>query len=1073
MCLFFVPVVLLLLSSCTRDDAGGSGRLGGGIDFSVTCGSAAPLTKSGSSEATTYELYYNLTGGIQSDSPISSGSSNLSAKGSLSSNSASSSSTGQNMSEEPADDFNRFTISIEPNDGIYRYSSFSSSVDSRAGESSDPYSLSSSTHYGDKVKDGSNKTIHEYIVWDAGDEFAIWSDVARNSNGQSQEVYSIMSSPTNINNESKATITPKSAGLNWVGSGTHKFVGIYPVSGAVTTESNSRAYKDFNLSSTQTVTQVAAGSNNYLPDLSKYGFMSAYTSSSPVNSLGFRFSPKFSAIEFSLKSESGVEMALKGVTISSTDSYLASKGSNFNYRVGYNVSTSTHILGFTSATDTYCSKEVSLSFLDNEGNSTIPTINSTTETSFTILLSGATALTNLTVTFDVDITVGGSTEIGKKRILKLTSGGSPITIPACSKVLISNLNLPKDTYDYKFIVTDPTDIGYTAATSTTAKIESYKTMKSDPTTKIAVGWSVEKDGDEYVYYESLSDAQNGTNKKNISASGSFLTGVTPPSSAAVESNLGIGYAAGNPDPAQSESFSGEKFNDAINSKSPIGSSTNYINLSNPSCLASPYTPSDDIIESANTYIVNGAGYYRIPLVMGNGVKNNGLNENAYKQSGFVNYMGDAMTSRTTPYLQDNSRGATGVPTSAYIVWADKNFIEVENTTNWVIKSGSTTINAISSTTSGGQQVYWLNFHVNDPSSQAVAVIGIRDQNSTTMWSYTIWLTDYVPFNYPGYDAATNKHKDVEVTSYSDASNPEGTPLKVTLMPRHIGWVELSTSSYSTGVYNSDEAYIKLIQDGTNAVQILKVSRDSGPFASGDRYGYFPYYQWGRKDALLPSNGTGNTNLSAVGVNRTLTAATSTTLANVIKNPHLGYGNTTFHDWTTSVNNLGWWCAGNNETSVDKATVKTIYDPSPAGYVVPRRNAFTAFIIGTSGYTPNSLAFQRGYYFHNVWSNTTAGTGATSTIFFPAGGYWAFGDAVLLQVGKAGFYWNSMPDSGNTASYLSFQSGYAGMTERNWRPFGFGLRCQRDEYYAAPGGKIGIGDITVTPFGDEDGGRLNL
>ncbi|MBR3303250.1 MAG: hypothetical protein IKI67_03575, partial [Bacteroidales bacterium] len=70
--------------------------------------------------------------------------------------------------------------------------------------------------------------------------------------------------------------------------------------------------------------------------------------------------------------------------------------------------------------------------------------------------------------------------------------------------------------------------------------------------------------------------------------------------------------------------------------------------------------------------------------------------------------------------------------------------------------------------------------------------------------------------------------------------------------------------------------------------------------------------------------------------------------------------------------------------------KTIYDPCPAGYTVPRKNAFTAFRIGVyddgSGTYSNVINTKshdrlRGYYCYTNWRATTAEEG-TGEIYFP-------------------------------------------------------------------------------------------
>ncbi|MBR3303584.1 MAG: hypothetical protein IKI67_05320 [Bacteroidales bacterium] len=1059
----------MLLSSCTRDDAGSSGRSGGHINFIVSSGGNGALTKSASSDVQTYDLYYNLTTGEQSDTP-------LSAKdgGRLSASSVSSATVAETTASE---DFGKFTITVEPNDGVFHYAqnqtSTTSEAASEASNNDNTHEISSNLRYGDKITDPSGKAIHQYLNWEVGDLIIICQSDKRTPDvGTKQGVYEVIEAGTPQSNgkniakigfQTPPQVYSGSKDLKWLNE-EQVFIAAHFGSSYVATNRKSffLAAEDYPIKSlwaqamlgTMPVNQVAiknsSATNVYEPELDKYGIMTAFVETTPVSSLSLEFTPAFSAIEFSLKSEAGVTMKLNSVQISSTTTNLTHDA----YAVGYRLYVTLNPINpvNTRVFPSYDSehmgtiphnsyKYANLTFKDSDGTTDVtPTINSTAATSFVMLLSGAEDLTNLTVTFNVDITEGGVTQTNQTRKLELKQGTTPITIPACSKVLISNLTMPSDLYDYKFIVTDPTDLSYVGGTSTTGKITSYKTLKSGSGPQEPLAVSI--DGN--YFYDTYEKAVAGLSADRTPiASGNFISSITP-SVSGINTSLTIGYLGTTNQ--GTVTYSASDLNAKIASKASMGGSSNYINLSNPNDL-STNVGSNTIVETANTYIVNGAGYYKIPLVMGNGIKNGKLNPTAYKQSGFVNYMGDAMTSRTTPYLQDNSLGATGVPTSAYIVWADKNFIEVENTTNCVIQSGSTTINAISSTTSGGQQVYWLNFHVNDATTQAVAVIGIRDQNNTTMWSYTIWLTDYVPANYPGY--GSSEDPDVEVTSYSDDSNPEGTPLKVTLMPRDLGWVETTTTAITSNYYEGQEAYVRVKQAETDDIKVVKIFRPRSATQSGARSGYSPYYQWGRKDALLPSNGTVNTNLSAVGKNASLATASSTTLANVIKGPHTFYYNTSTYDWTTSTGNNGWWCAGNTATSVDLPTVKTIYDPSPAGYTIPRYNAYLSFRTGTSGSAPNSTneAFSsvKGYYFYTGYRATSsASTDGMGTIFFPAAGFRYDGSEGPAYIGSSGYYWSAVPFSADDGRRLTFASSGVYPQYYDARTYGFCVRPQRDE-----------------------------
>ena len=110
----------------------------------------------------------------------------------------------------------------------------------------------------------------------------------------------------------------------------------------------------------------------------------------------------------------------------------------------------------------------------------------------------------------------------------------------------------------------------------------------------------------------------------------------------------------------------------------------------------------------------------------------------------------------------------------------------------------------------------------------------------------------------------------------------------------------------------------------------------------------------------------------------------------------------------------WWSASATATGQDLATVKTVYDPCPAGYTVPRHNAFNGFSATASTWD----AANKGYTFNTGY--LTAGSG---TVYFPAGGRRAGtpSNATLVSP-SVGQYWTAVTQGGNTARRFSFENG---------------------------------------------------
>ena len=164
-----------------------------------------------------------------------------------------------------------------------------------------------------------------------------------------------------------------------------------------------------------------------------------------------------------------------------------------------------------------------------------------------------------------------------------------------------------------------------------------------------------------------------------------------------------------------------------------------------------------------------------------------------------------------------------------------------------------------------------------------AVIAAKDAEGTIVWSWHIWVT---------------KQTFATLTEVNTGSHT------YQLTPVNLGWVG----------------------DATSAT------------------GYNTYYQWGRKDAFIPSTGTANTNHTVYDINNndvTTTAFSHTNDRNVtiggnIQHPtvHNLNNNTTLGPCNTKYYNMWDAQQTSNAENTAAATVKTVYDPCPPGVCVP-------------------------------------------------------------------------------------------------------------------------------------------
>ena len=400
------------------------------------------------------------------------------------------------------------------------------------------------------------------------------------------------------------------------------------------------------------------------------------------------------------------------------------------------------------------------------------------------------------------------------------------------------------------------------------------------------------------------------------------------------------------------------------------------------------TPSK--FNSANCYIINQPGYYLLPCVAGNGIKGGNPNTTAYQPLStyeddrdplFVDYLGAQIVD---PRIGHTSAGS-GTPYAAYLLWEDADglistsadFAPVfssdlpDATKGYLETIRPYALPVIYDSATG---MWGIVFEV-EPGNidQGNAVIAVVDEQARIMWSWHIWATDYNPYQ-----------SVIPVRSYW--SNGD-----YGYMKRNLGWVSVGKSNEIK--YRDNTMYVKVWQVRTNPETGLKeaipeseggrsiivplIQEGTHLFDADIQYGYGPYYQAGRKDPLTPGKRGSDGYMQDVqtyGAVKTLTGldfvseCRAATLADGIQYPY-----TYFHQYVSgSYSNGSGWFTDNisdtkgflwNNTEIPELlgggmiskvitrkdpTVKTVYDPNPAGFTMPPMDAggtFFAFFTG--------------------------------------------------------------------------------------------------------------------------------
>ncbi len=464
----------------------------------------------------------------------------------------------------------------------------------------------------------------------------------------------------------------------------------------------------------------------------------------------------------------------------------------------------------------------------------------------------------------------------------------------------------------------------------------------------------------------------------------------------------------NIDDGSSISHSTISENGAIPDDSPVRSSTK----SQPYDLSTEalYDVNVDPQNTANSYMIFAPGYYTFPLVYGNAITNGSNNTSAY-----IGYNGTYTQTYEMTDFEGNGNGTyVTVPCKGLANFVDHNNNAIEGP--WIVPtsrehgSGPYTPKKVEivwqdepclvSELDFNAEKDYITFRVHeDAACDGNAVIAVKDENDEIMWSWHIWVNDgRIYHNKSGNSSNKQPYINEASKEFSTITN---TNRRVTSADwKDSGWrVEPVSNTYAGQNFSTFRVFLGHC-DGENkvynardiVVRFKQVEADDAMFVGEPTYAEvtfsqqggtastlnnIPYYQYGRKDPMLP---TGDGTNDKIWYDNNWDKVTSgqpkakskASLSEAIRNPHTFYAEQS-RTRSNNLQNFNWCSDGtfmnlwnskswsvpafayhsllNSEGKryeyhhhynnlIASGVTKSVYDPCPPGYEMPRIDAFT-------------------------------------------------------------------------------------------------------------------------------------
>ena len=552
------------------------------------------------------------------------------------------------------------------------------------------------------------------------------------------------------------------------------------------------------------------------------------------------------------------------------------------------------------------------------------------------------------------------------------------------------LSQTNSTWTYTITATDPSRAAnYDETTSQPYSITSYR---EDPVThtKQAVAWKV-------IGYSVDNGATWTTNKPT------WLTALS-----AESGNGGTAAEAGTATLTKDVKDLLKERNDGLKNAPAVGSASAPYDLS-----IHDHNGATTARNTANSYVISAPGYYRIPLVYGNAIKNGATNSSSYISSAPPTMYGSAdmilhnfkdhdNQNITDPWIEKTNSGANAGVNGAKIVWADEQ--DLVHLSASPIKQD------------GGNA--YLDFEVKQADIKSGNAVVAVTKGGTVLWSWHLWF------------APKDALDKIKVTNHQNKNYD--------FTKEALGWkpIQWSGSTYSSARTVKVKVEQTVANNGTKQVAVLNITQNPG----GKKEGITTLYQFGRKDAFP---GVDKSKL-ATNSHFTENAGDNMSIMNGIQHPDRYYAGGS--NWNSNYGYYNLWSADNTVTGDwnvgnDNLVVKTVYDPSPVGFKMPANNAFTGFTAdGKNEGTMNvdgtdvKQTFSNNFG-HNFWTSSSK----KATINFPASGFRFSNGGALNDVGNSGYYWSAVPNGLNNGCDLLFHFFNVVPLSNDARSFGFAAR----------------------------------
>lgn len=466
--------------------------------------------------------------------------------------------------------------------------------------------------------------------------------------------------------------------------------------------------------------------------------------------------------------------------------------------------------------------------------------------------------------------------------------------------------------------------------------------------------------------------------------------------------------------------------------------------------------------TANCYIVHRGGTYTFPLVYGNKTSN-GAEAACFKDHTGATIAYKNIKDQIKAKSETNNGNGTysryywtaaanatkGVPSClrAVVLWQDvKGLISsVGNTSDAITFTigQSTPGNAVIAL-----QAKYLTY--TDWNGEGAVAGLVNDDVWHTLWTWHIWMTDEVYKNDGSSDEKTYDSFYINGSTADNLQSDHLAQLKnssggdvAKILPVNLGWVP---DSMNFGLYKQRSVQVKLKQADGKGDARERATVTITQHARQDLYtGTGTVYQWGRPTAFPAVRKIDGTNrkiydIDGNDITDQFVLAQATHAGDGVGQPfHIlqttGSPNTWFDVSSADYDNAMW-----NEDA------KTVYDPCPPGFRVPKASIFYGFSTksGSNGNDKTIVTVTESDML-NIWPDTPDGNGVTQksgatnkggyfflkagsndrydpVVYMPATGEWHGNKAVGTKLSDtseqlnqpAGLYWTSdYHNNGNT------------------------------------------------------------